>query len=312
VTGRRPTLAFAGTPDFAASVLAGLCRDRQRDFAAIVTQPDRPSGRGRRTLPGPVKRLAQRLELPVLQPADPTALAAVLRELRPDLLIVVAYGLILSPAALDLPRHGCINLHASLLPRWRGAAPVQRAILAGDTQSGVTVMQMDAGLDTGDILAQRTCPIDPHDTTLTLLQRMAPLGIDCLGKVLGAIGTGELVRTPQDDAAASLAPKIQKSEAQVDWSAPATQIARMVRAFIPEPLARARIAGQEFLLWETETLDDSAPCRPGEVLSHTPAGIEIGTGHGRLRLLRFQLPGRTPVSARDFYNARPDWHRHCA
>jgi methionyl-tRNA formyltransferase len=297
-------IIFAGTPAFSVPALQALLDSRHR-VVAVYTQPDRPAGRGRRTLESPVKQLAIQHQLPVCQPHSlkPGEVQAALAGLHPDLIVVVAYGLILPPAVLAIPRLGCVNVHASLLPRWRGAAPIQRAILAGDAGTGVCLMQMEAGLDTGPVLACKPCAIAADDTGSRLHDKLALQGARLLAANLDALERGELVPRPQDDALASYAGKLEKSEARIDWSRPATDLARMVRAFNSWPVAETRYDGRQLRIWEAIPVQGDVTVPPGTVLSATREGIDVACGDGHLRILRLQLPGARAVPAADFINA---------
>ena len=296
-------IVFAGTPDFAVPALERLLSS-DHHVVAVYTQPDRPAGRGRKLTPSPVKRLALASDIPVVQPAslrNPQA-EAELESLKSDLMVVAAYGLILPQAILDLPRLGCWNIHGSLLPRWRGAAPVQRAILAGDTETGVCIMQMDAGLDTGAVFSSSATPIGEFETAGELHDRLAGMGAELLLDTLSH--RAELTARPQDDAAATYASKLEKSEAWLDWSRPAVQLSREVRAFNPWPISRARLAGEDLRVWQAKPVRAGvAPA--GTVLSAGADGLDVACGEGVLRLLRVQRPGGRPVAIGDFLNARP-------
>lgn len=297
-------IVFAGTPDFALPMLRVLL-DSSHELVAVYTRPDRPRGRGQRMAESPVKRLASQFHLPVFQPATlrDTNVQAQLRNLEPDLMIVVAYGLILPPAVLGIPRLGCINVHASLLPRWRGAAPIQRAILAGDPETGVCLMQMDAGLDTGPVLASAICRIETGDTGGRLHNRLSVMGAELLKENLERIRQGELVPRPQDESRASYADKLEKAEAMIDWTRSAEQIERQVCAFNPWPVAETRYSGRQLRIWEAHAIALPVEQPPGSVLVAGRDGIDVACGAGVLRLLVVQLAGARQVSAADFINA---------
>jgi methionyl-tRNA formyltransferase len=295
-------IVFAGTPEFSVAPLRALL-DEGYEPVAVYTQPDRPAGRGRKLTPGPVKQLALTRGLPVYQPlslkgeTQQRELAA----LRPDLLVVVAYGLLLPQAVLDTPRLGCVNIHASLLPRWRGAAPIQRAILAGDEETGITVMQMEAGLDTGPMIHTLRCPITPRDTGGSLHDRLAPLGARALLEALPLIASGSPPLQAQDDALSTYAGKLSKEEARIDWARPAAELARKVRAFDPWPVAQAGWNGQVLRIWAAHGVAGAAS--PGRVAGTGRDGIDVGTGDGLLRITRLQLPGKRPLGVAEFLNA---------
>jgi len=276
----------------------------------VFTQPDRPSGRGQPLQASPVKNLATLRGFPVYQPATfkSQELLETLRGLELDVLVVVAYGLILPPAALQVPRQGCINIHASLLPRWRGAAPIQRAVLAGDSKTGVTIMRMEAGLDTGPMLAAREIEIGADDNAKTLHDRLARLGAQLIVETLHALGVGRVREVPQPSAGVTYAEKIDKAEAVIDWRQDAVQVWRRVRAFNPWPIAETRLNGTQLRIWDAQLLD-SAVTRPGEsgagtppgtVLAATHEGVDVACGQGVLRILRLQLAGRRALFAQEF------------
>lgn len=297
-------IVFAGTPDFSVPSLRALL-DSRHEVVAVYTQPDRPAGRGRHATQSPVKQLALQQSIAVYQPGtlkDAEA-QAVLTGLQADLMVVVAYGLLLPPAVLAMPRLGCVNVHASLLPRWRGAAPIQRAIEAGDPETGVCLMQMEAGLDTGPVLATAHCAITDTDTGGDLHDRLAVLGADLLANNLDALADGLLQPQPQDDSLATYAGKLEKREALLDWQMPATRLARQVRAFNPWPVAETRYREQQLRIWQAEPLHAVVQQAPGTVLACSREGIEVACGEGVLRVQTLQLPGKRAMPATDFINA---------
>ncbi|WP_336367815.1 methionyl-tRNA formyltransferase [Marinobacter sp. C2H3] len=296
-------IVFAGTPDFAASALRALLTT-EHTVVGVYTQPDRPAGRGRKSQPGPVKQVALDAGLPVFQPVSlktPEAREA-LANLEPDVMIVAAYGLILPQAILDVPRHGCLNIHASLLPRWRGAAPIHRAIAAGDPETGITIMQMDAGLDTGAMLLKRAEPIRPDDTGGRLHDRLAELGGVAIVEALAALEQGALHPEPQDDAQACYAHKLSKNEGHLDWQKPADELARTVRAFNPWPGTFTDLGDQRIRLHEANALDQATNQPPGTVLRRERDGIDVACGTGVLRVTRLQLPGARAQTVSDLIN----------
>ena len=294
-------LIFAGTPDFAVPCLEAVIA-AGHEIVAVYTQPDRPAGRGRKLQAGPVKVCALGHGIDVFQPTSLVGEATRLAGLKPDAMIVVAYGLILPREILTIPKFGCINVHASLLPRWRGAAPIQRAIEAGDSETGVTIMHMDEGLDTGDMLLTARTAIDESDTGGSLHDRLAQLGAEALVSALAKLEAGELKPQPQDDAHATYARKLEKSEGEIDWQQPAGSIARKIRAFDPWPGASCLWGGRRLRLRHARADDEATTQAPGTVISCGSNGIIVATGEGRLNILGLQLAGGKPQSARDFLN----------
>ena len=294
-----PRIIFAGTPDFALASLRALVAAGHAP-CAVLTQPDRPAGRGKRLTASPVKRFALDNDVPVLQPAtlrDAEQVAA-LAALEPDLMVVAAYGLILPQAMLDVPRAGCLNVHASLLPRWRGAAPIQAAILAGDEQTGVCLMAMEAGLDTGPVFACESTDIGERETAGELHDRLAHAGGELLVRHLEDIVAGRLVARPQDDALATYAPKIRPAEAQLDWQRDAVELARRVRAYNPVPGAWFMLGDERVKCWQAHPVAGSGPA--GSVLAAGSDGVDVACARGVLRLERLQRPGKRPVTAVEF------------
>lgn len=298
-------IIFAGTPDFAVPPLEALAASLH-SVVGVYTQPDRPAGRGQQPRPAAVKARAQALNLPVFQPATLRDAAAQqqLRELAPDLMVVVAYGLILPQAVLDIPRHGCINIHASLLPRWRGAAPIQRAFLAGDQETGISIMQMEAGLDTGPVLQQIDCPIEAEDTAARLHDRLARLGVDGLLRTLQAVEAGTLRPVPQDETGVTYAAKIEKAEAALDWHQSAMDLSRRVRAFNPWPVAFSLLQGKAVRIWQARPQPAEVAAPPGTIVGAGAAGIDVATGRGILRVLELQWPGGKILTAAAAANGR--------
>ncbi|MET0052756.1 MAG: methionyl-tRNA formyltransferase [Candidatus Thiodiazotropha sp.] len=297
-------IIFAGTPDFAAVALKALL-STEHTVVAVYTQPDRPAGRGRKLQPSPVKQLALEHAIPVCQPQTLKEASAQqeLAGFQADLMVVVAYGLLLPQAVLDTPRLGCINIHASLLPRWRGAAPIQRAILAGDLESGVTIMQMEAGLDTGPMLIKSVTPIAADETGGSLHDRLAELGAEALLQVLPGLSEGRVTGEVQDDAQANYARKLDKQEARIDWTQDAEQIDRLVRAFNPWPVAHCLFGDQVMRVWNSQALAGDAGGEPGRIVASDKSAFEVATGSGRLRITQLQMPGKRAMSAGDFLNA---------
>jgi methionyl-tRNA formyltransferase len=302
------SLIFAGTPEFSVPALEALVASRHR-VVAVYTQPDRPAGRGQQLTMSAVKQCALKHQLPVEQPPtlkDPAAVER-LAQWSADLMIVVAYGLLLPKNVLDTPRLGCVNIHASLLPRWRGAAPIQRAIQAGDEESGVTIMQMDVGLDTGPMLLERVTPIDARETGGTLHDRLSTLGAQAILEAIETIAAGTATPRQQPKEGATYAAKIKKEEALIDWSKSAKEIDRHVRAFNPWPIAETRWNGQQLRVWEASPTSKQTNGAPGTVIATSSDGIEVATGNGTLQLTRVQAAGRKAMPAADFLKAnRPE------
>lgn len=300
-------IIFAGTPDFAATTLAALLTTNHQ-ICAVYSQPDRPAGRGRKLTASPVKQLALEHNIPVEQPVNFKAEAErqQLASYQADLMIVVAYGLLLPQSVLDIPRLGCINVHASLLPRWRGAAPIQRAILAGDSKTGVCIMQMEAGLDTGPVIKRAEIAIEATDTGVTLHDKLAQLGATTLLESLTDIETLQQNAIPQTDADSSYAAKLLKTEATIDWSQSAVQIERQIRAFNAWPVAQTQWQEKTLRIWHAAALSDTAAsATPGTIVQVTRQGIDVATGTGQLRLLTLQAPGKKALPVNDFLNAHP-------
>ena len=303
-------IVFAGTPEFAVPPLAALAASRH-EVVGVLTQPDRPAGRGRRVEHGAVKEFALAQGLRVAQPATLRSAEgrAPLVAWHPDVMVVVAYGLILPPEALAVPRLGCLNIHASLLPRWRGAAPIQRALLAGDAETGVAIMQMDAGLDTGPVLLERRTAIGPEDDSAALHARLAALGADALLEALDGLEAGTLTPRPQSATGATYAAKLDKAEARIDWREDAAAIARRVRALRPWPVAETTLHGEQVRVHRARALSDApAPAgppqtaAPGALLGLEDDALVVACGHGRLGVLELQRAGRRSVGAREFMN----------
>ena len=301
-------LVFAGTPEFSVPCL-DACRASGAEVVAVYTQPDRPAGRGRKLTPSPVKQAALAAGIAVEQPESlkPADVQQALADYRPDLLVVVAYGLILPRKVLAIPRLGCWNVHASLLPRWRGAAPIQRAVLAGDRESGVDLMRMEAGLDTGPVLLERRTPVSRDDTGGSLHDRLAMLGAEALAEGLRRTLAGEaLVATPQPEDGVTYAHKLDKAEAKLDFSRPALELERQVRAFDPWPVAEGEIAGEPLRIWAAHAIELDHHASPGRVLAAGRDGIDLACGSGALRVTAVQRAGGKRIGAIDYLNARPE------
>jgi len=300
-------IVFAGTPDFAVPSLRAAAQ--RNEVVAVYTQPDRPAGRGRELTPSPVKREALLRGIEVVQPENfkSAVSKAALRALQPDLMIVVAYGLILPQSVLDIPTYGCWNVHASLLPRWRGAAPIQRAIEAGDRESGICLMQMEKGLDTGPVLLSQTLEIGTSETGGQLHDRLAALGAQVLADGLGLLRANiRPVPMPQPEHGVTYAHKLDKAEARLDWSQPATVLANKVRAFNPWPMAEAQVVGERLRLHGAVALDEAHNATPGSLLRAGRDGLDIACGEGALRIRTLQREGGKAITAADYLNGRPD------
>jgi methionyl-tRNA formyltransferase len=301
-------IVFAGTPDFAARHLAALLSS-QHQIIAVYTQPDRPAGRGKKLMSSPVKTMALEHDIAVYQPENFKSEDAkqALADLNADIMIVVAYGLLLPKVVLDTPRLGCINVHGSILPRWRGAAPIQRSIWAGDQQTGVTIMQMDVGLDTGDMLNVVTLDIAEDDTSATMYEKLAELGPKALIDCLNDINNGKATPEKQDDAQANYAQKLSKEEAKIDWQQSAAHIERCVRAFNPWPISHFAVADNTVKVWKSKLSTETTNASAGTVIKADKTGIYVATGEGVLILEQLQMPGKKVLAVQDILNARADW-----
>ena len=296
---------FAGTPEFASAHLQAILAS-QHQVVAVYTQPDRPAGRGQKMMPSPVKALAIEHDIAVFQPKTLRSEDAQkeLAALNADLMVVVAYGLILPQAVLDTPKYGCINVHGSILPRWRGAAPIQRAIEAGDSESGVTIMQMDAGLDTGDMLRKAFCPIHPTDTASELHDRLIIAGKQALTQTLDEIASGTTHPERQDDSQATYAHKLSKEEARLDWQKPAETLGRQVCAFNPWPVATTALDGTGIRVWAATALTDTTTAEPGTLIKADREGLDIACAQGTLRVTHLQLAGSRAMTAQELLNSK--------
>ncbi|CAH7273181.1 10-formyltetrahydrofolate:L-methionyl-tRNA(fMet) N-formyltransferase [Vibrio chagasii] len=301
-------IVFAGTPDFAARHLAALLSS-EHEVIAVYTQPDRPAGRGKKLTASPVKNIALENNIPVYQPENFKSDEAKqeLADLNADIMVVVAYGLLLPQVVLDTPRLGCINVHGSILPRWRGAAPIQRSIWAGDKETGVTIMQMDIGLDTGDMLSIATLPIEATDTSASMYEKLAGLGPDALVECLADIASGKAVAEKQDDELANYAKKLSKEEARINWSDDAAHIERCVRAFNPWPMSHFEAAENSIKVWQSRVAEQTPDKPAGTILQADKTGIYVATGQGVLVLEQLQVPGKKAMSVQDILNSRASW-----
>lgn len=304
-------IIFAGTPEFAAEHLRVLLGS-QHQVIAVYSQPDRPAGRGKKLSASPVKEVALANNVPVYQPFNFKTPEAIheLAALGADLMVVVAYGLILPKTVLDAPRLGCINVHASILPRWRGAAPIQRAIEAGDSETGVTIMQMDVGLDTGDMLIKAFCPIVAEDTGGSLHDKLIQIGGPALLQALEQIASGTTHPEKQDDSLSNYAPKLSKEEAALDWYLPANLLERKIRAFNPFPVAHTKIAGtgddQRIRVWKASVINEAHSASPGKITRITSEGLWVACGEGQLVLEQIQLPGKKSMAIGEILRGHPD------
>ncbi|MBN3124871.1 methionyl-tRNA formyltransferase [Pectobacterium brasiliense] len=301
-------IIFAGTPDFAARHLDALLSSGH-EVVGVFTQPDRPAGRGNKLTPSPVKILAEQHSIPVFQPKSlrPEENQAMVQALNADVMVVVAYGLILPQPVLSMPRLGCINVHGSLLPLWRGAAPIQRALWAGDSETGVTIMQMDVGLDTGAMLHKISCPILPQDTSATLYDKLAELGPRGLLETLEQLADGSAVAETQNDALATYAEKLSKEEARLNWQLSAEQLERCIRAFNPWPVSYFIVDEQPVKVWKAEVIAKAHGSQPGTILQSDKQGIQVATADGILNIQELQPAGKKVMAAQDLLNSRREW-----
>ncbi|MCK8565794.1 methionyl-tRNA formyltransferase [Yersinia ruckeri] len=299
---------FAGTPDFAARHLDTLTASRHQ-VVGVFTQPDRPAGRGNKLTPSPVKILAEQHHIPVFQPKSlrPEENQHLVADLNADIMVVVAYGLILPKAVLEMPRLGCINVHGSLLPRWRGAAPIQRSLWAGDKETGITIMQMDVGLDTGDMLHKIACQIQPEDTSASLYSKLAELGPQGMLTTLQQLAVGQAKPEVQDEQLVTYAEKLSKEEAKLDWSLSAQQLERCIRAFNPWPVSYFVIDEQPVKVWQAQVLPAVEDVQPGTIVQADKQGIQVGTADGVLNITQLQPAGKKSMSAADLLNSRREW-----
>lgn len=300
-------ILFAGTPEFAASHLKALI-EAKHQIIGVMTQPDRPAGRGRKLMPSPVKQLALDHDLPIWQPVSlkPEESLELLKQYNADLMVVVAYGLILPQAVLEAPRLGCINVHGSILPRWRGAAPIQRAIMAGDQVSGVTIMQMDVGLDTGDMLVKSECIIHPEDTSADLHDQLIEVGCPALLQTIELLASGQAQPEKQDNTQANYAHKLSKEEAVLNWSLPAQELHNQIRGLNPWPVATTMLGEDRLRVWNAEVVDatSSDSTVAGTIIGLDKSGIQIQCGQGSLRITQAQLPGGKALKTADLLNSK--------
>lgn len=301
-------IIFAGTPDFAARHLSALI-DSHHEVIGVYTQPDRPAGRGKKLTASPVKELALEHNIPVFQPENFKADEAKqeLADQNADLMVVVAYGLLLPQAVLDTPKLGCINVHGSILPRWRGAAPIQRSIWAGDAETGVTIMQMDIGLDTGDMLSIATLPIEATDTSASMYNKLAELGPVALVECLSTIADGTAIAEKQNDELANYAKKLSKEEAKIDWTMNADAIERCVRAFNPWPMSHFSVEDKAIKVWQSRVETYTGNATPGTIIQADKTGIYVATGSNAIVFEQLQVPGKKAMGVQDILNSRKEW-----
>ncbi|OCH09779.1 methionyl-tRNA formyltransferase [Aliivibrio fischeri] len=301
-------IIFAGTPDFAARHLSALI-DSHHEVIGVYTQPDRPAGRGKKLTASPVKELALEHNIPVFQPENFKSDEAKqeLADQNADLMVVVAYGLLLPQAVLDTPKLGCINVHGSILPRWRGAAPIQRSIWAGDAETGVTIMQMDIGLDTGDMLKIATLPIEATDTSASMYDKLAELGPVALVDCLSDIADGSAIAQKQDDELANYAKKLSKEEAKIDWTMDAIAIERCVRAFNPWPMSHFSVEDKAIKVWQSRVEIYTGNATPGTIIQADKTGIYVATGSDAIVFEQLQVPGKKAMGVQDILNSRKEW-----
>lgn len=307
MSGKDLNIIFAGTPEFAAKHLEALI-EQGYNVTACYTQPDRPAGRGKKLQPSAVKQVALEHNIPVCQPESLKTDEALeeLASWNSDLMIVVAYGLLLPKAALDTPKHGCINVHGSILPKWRGAAPIQRAVLEGDAKTGVTIMQMDVGLDTGDMLHIETCDITSDDTSGSVYEKLQAIGPDALLATVDKIAVGDITPEKQNDTLATYAHKLSKQEAEIDWTLSADVIERKIRGYQPWPVAHTQLSGNVVKVWKSEVVINNNAVA-GEIISADKNGIVIGAGQNAIKITQLQPQGKKAMAVTDFINGRADW-----
>ncbi len=306
MSAKKLRIAFAGTPEIASHILQAIIDRAEQDISLVLTQPDRPAGRGRKLKPSEVKACALEHSLPVMQPANKQELEQVaLNDV--DLLLVVAYGIVISADVINTPKLGSVNVHTSLLPRWRGAAPIQRSIEAGDQQTGISFMQMDAGLDTGPVISQHVCAIDSNETAGSLHDKLARLASENIHELLTSIANGDSQATPQTESLSCYARKISKAEAALDWNQPAKLLERKIRAFNPFPVCYTTLNGLAMRIWQATCKDYSGNLDVGQVINTDKHSIDVITSDGILAINKLQLPGKRPVTVADFLNSRPDF-----